>query len=79
MAEARAGAWPSARSHRRQRLAPRHLVDAERVLADLGGIEPAGKELVFTNPDGSWIHPHSFSQILDRKVAKLDVSTGLPA
>ena len=38
-----------------------------------GGIEPAGDELVFVKPDGSWIHPHSFSQVLDRKVAKLDV------
>lgn len=38
-----------------------------------GGIEPRGDELVFVKPDGSWIHPHSFSQLLDRKVAKLDV------
>jgi integrase len=42
---------------------------------ETGGIEPTGGELVFTKPDGSWIHPHSFSQILDRKVAKLDVPT----
>ena len=39
------------------------------------GIEPSGDELVFCKPEGSWIHPHSFSQILDRKVAKLDVPT----
>jgi integrase len=38
-----------------------------------GGIDPKGDELVFVKPDGSWIHPHSFSQVLDRKVAKLDV------
>ena len=38
-----------------------------------GGIEPKGEELVFVKPDGSWIHPQSFSQVLDRKVAKLDV------
>ena len=38
-----------------------------------GGIEPTGGELVFVKPDGSWIHPQSFSQVLDRKVAKLDV------
>lgn len=40
-----------------------------------GGIEPKGDELVFVKPDGSWIHPQSFSQVLDRKVAKLDVPT----
>ena len=40
-----------------------------------GGVEPQGDELVFTKPDGSWIHPQSFSQVLDRKVAKLDVPT----
>ncbi|MCZ7628862.1 MAG: site-specific integrase [Microthrixaceae bacterium] len=40
-----------------------------------GGIEPRGEELVFVKPDGSWIHPQSFSQVLDRKVAKLDVPT----
>lgn len=38
-----------------------------------GGIEPAGDELVFVKPDGSWIHPHSLSQLLERKVAKIDV------
>ena len=38
-----------------------------------GGIEPSGDGLVFTKPDGSWIHPHSLSQIFDRKVAQLDV------
>lgn len=40
-----------------------------------GGIEPSGDELVLVKPDGSWIHPQSFSQVLDRKVAKLDVPT----
>ncbi len=40
-----------------------------------GGREPAAEDLVFSKPDGSWIHPQSFSQILDRKVAKLDVPT----
>lgn len=40
-----------------------------------GGIEPRGEDLVFSKPDGSWIHPQSFSQVLDRKVAKLDVPT----
>lgn len=40
-----------------------------------GGVEPAPDELVFCKPDGSWIHPQSFSQILDRKVAKLNVPT----
>jgi len=40
-----------------------------------GGVEPRGDELVFVKPDGSWVHPHSFSQVLDRKVAKLDVPT----
>lgn len=40
-----------------------------------GGIEPRGDDLVFSKPDGSWIHPQSFSQVLDRKVAKLDVPT----
>ena len=38
-----------------------------------GGIEPSGEDLVFAKPEGSSIHPHSFSQILDRKVAQLDV------
>ena len=27
----------------------------------------------FVKPDGSWVHPQSFSQVLDRKVARLDV------
>lgn len=40
-----------------------------------GGIEPRGEDVVFSKPDGSWIHPQSFSQVLDRKVAKLDVPT----
>ena len=43
--------------------------------AEKGGIEPAGVELVFVKSDGSWIHPQSFSQVLDRKVAKLDIPT----
>lgn len=38
-----------------------------------GGIEPRGEDRVFCKPDGSWIHPQNFSQVLDRKVAKLDV------
>jgi integrase len=37
------------------------------------GVEPRESDLVFTKPDGSWIHPQSFSQVLDRKVEKLDV------
>jgi integrase len=40
-----------------------------------GGFDPKGDELVFVRPDGSWVHPQSFSQVLDRKVAKLDVPT----
>jgi integrase len=40
-----------------------------------GGVDPRVEDLVFPKPDGSWIHPQSFSQILDRKVAKLDVPT----
>ncbi|MCZ2111877.1 MAG: site-specific integrase [Dehalococcoidia bacterium] len=40
-----------------------------------GGIDPRDDELVFVKPDGSWIHPQTFSQVLDRKVAKLDVPT----
>lgn len=40
-----------------------------------GGVEPRSDELAFSKPDGSWIHPQSFSQVLDRKVAKLDVPT----
>ena len=40
-----------------------------------GGTDPRGDELVFSKPDGTWIHPQSFSQIVDRKVAKLDVPT----
>jgi integrase len=38
-----------------------------------GGIAPSGHELVFAKPDGSWIHPHSLSQLFDRKVTLLDV------
>ncbi len=40
-----------------------------------GGVDPSDDELVFVKPDGSWIHPQTFSQVLDRKVAKLDVPT----
>jgi len=40
-----------------------------------GGRRPADSDLVFTTPDGSWVHPHSFSQIFDRRVEKLDVPT----
>ncbi len=40
--------------------------------------EEAGRDLgeadlVFSKPDGSWLHPQSFSQVLDRRVLKLDV------
>lgn len=63
----------------------RRTIDLDRTTVDVlkawkieraeekGGIEPKGEELVFVKPDGSWVHPHSFSQVLDRKVAKLDV------
>jgi integrase len=44
-------------------------------IEEKGGAEPQSEELVFVKPDGSWIHPHSFSQVLDRKVAKLAVPT----
>jgi integrase len=37
------------------------------------GRRPADTELVFTKPDGAWVHPDIFSQIFDRKVEKLDV------
>lgn len=47
---------------------------AERT-EEKGGTEPIGEELVFVKPDGAWIHPQSFSQVLDRKVAKLDIPT----
>jgi integrase len=40
-----------------------------------GGNQPAGDELVFTKSDGSWIHPHSFSQMFDRKVDRPDIPT----
>jgi integrase len=40
-----------------------------------GGRQPADSDLVFTTPDGSWVHPHSFSQIFDRRVEKLEVPT----
>ena len=39
------------------------------------GRRPADSDLVFTTPDGSWVHPHSFSQIFDRRVEKLEVPT----
>jgi integrase len=42
---------------------------------EAGGVEPLDSDLLFTKPDGSWIHPQSFSQILDRKVEKLGVPT----
>jgi hypothetical protein len=41
--------------------------------AEERGSTPPGEELVFTKPDGTWIHPQTFSQILERKVAQLDV------
>lgn len=37
------------------------------------GSAPAESDLVFTKPDGSWVHPDLFSQIFDRAVAKLEV------
>ncbi len=40
-----------------------------------GGIDARAEDLVFPKSDGSWIHPQRFSQILDRKVAKLEVPT----
>lgn len=40
-----------------------------------GGREPAADDLVFTKEDGEFIHPDSFSQTFDRKVAKLPVPT----
>ena len=39
------------------------------------GIWPADQEMVFTKPDGSWVHPDFFSQVFDRNVVKLDVPT----
>ncbi|MGB3409944.1 MAG: tyrosine-type recombinase/integrase [Microthrixaceae bacterium] len=63
----------------------RRTIDLDRTTLDVmkawkieraeekGGIEPRGDELVFVKADGSWVHPHSFSQVLDGKVAKLDV------
>jgi integrase len=38
-----------------------------------GGIRPANSDLVFCKPDGSWVHPGTFSQILARKVRNLDL------
>lgn len=40
-----------------------------------GGRRPGPADLLFTKPDDSWIHPDIFSQIFDRKVARLDVPT----
>jgi integrase len=37
------------------------------------GVEPADDDLVFVKPDGRWVHPDIFSQIFDRRVAKLSV------
>lgn len=37
------------------------------------GRKPAATDLVFTKPDGAWVHPDIFSQIFDRKVEKLEV------
>lgn len=37
------------------------------------GTAPADSDLVFTKPDGSWVHPDLFSQVFDRVVAKLEV------
>ncbi len=42
-------------------------------IEERGGKAPAKTDLVFTRPDGSWLHPDLFSQIFDRVVAKLDV------
>jgi integrase len=42
-------------------------------LGENGGRKLAQTDLVFTKPDGSWIHPDSFSQTFDRAVAKLDI------
>ena len=43
------------------------------------GRRPADTDLVFTKADGNWVHPDIFSQTFDRKVAKLDVPSHLPA
>ena len=40
---------------------------------ECGGREPRDDDLVFTKEDGALIHPDSFSQTFDRKVAKLPV------
>ena len=42
-------------------------------IEERGGKVPAKTDLVFTRPDGSWLHPDLFSQLFDRVVAKLDV------
>jgi integrase len=64
-------------THNRHRLRDRERAKAWRIerAEGNGGVEPAPDEFVFCKLDGSWIHPQSFSQILDRKVAKLDVPT----
>ena len=36
-------------------------------------VELPDGELVFSTPEGSWVHPGTFSQIFRRRVAKLDV------
>lgn len=41
--------------------------------SEAGGVPPGDTELVFTKPDGTWVHPDIFSQIFDRKVERLDV------
>lgn len=42
---------------------------------ECSGREPRDDELVFTKEDGALIHPDSFSQTFDRRVAKLAVPT----
>lgn len=37
------------------------------------GAEPAPDDLVFVKADGTWMHPDIFSQLFDRRVAKIDV------
>jgi integrase len=51
------------------------VLDSWRALRteERGGKAPAKTDLVFSRPDGSWLHPDLFSQIFDRVVAKLDV------
>lgn len=40
---------------------------------ECSGREPSDDDLVFTKQDGALVHPDSFSQTFDRKVAKLAV------